>query len=427
MQSCSEGVSTSKRNDGDGPLKTVIHIVKKKRPLGDNKVEYPGTSKVQKLMELLPNKAQKAKQLKNDQHVLEERAAKTKKEAEVRLQEFEKRKQEEFAKAYEENVKKKKEVLEKAENTLKELKRKKKEDETKRQQEVLEKAQNTLKELKREKKEDETKRQQEVHKLEMEKKKKLQRMRDDRVINNKRMREEAREHSPRSVGHVQKAKLLMAQIHYEQYCIDEHEHDQAASKLSKERKMELIRKDLDKKIFSNLSQNQKDKDLIEERQEDQKKKKEGQEKKNKEESKERNDFKTAKAIKKKEDERRDQFKKDERRKKEGDLLGKDERRKKASKNGVQIPKSTPKQDINAQNLAVYKLIESNQAEFNRYNAAQRVSPDTYDKLTRSERADCIPMNTVFQEYLKYRKEYLTNLQDDFTTEAQDAYTYIWVS
>ena len=397
MQSCSEGVSTSKRNDG--PLNTVIHIVKKKRPLGDNKVEYPGTSKVQKVMELLPNKAQKAKQLKNDQHVLEQRAAKTKKEAEVRLQEFEKRKQEEFAKAHEENVKKKKEVLEKAENTLKELKRKKKEDETKRQQEV--------------------------HKLEMEKKKKLQRMRDERVINKKRMREEAREHSPRSQGHVQEAKLLMAQIHYEQYCIDEHEHDQA--KLSKERKMELIRKDLDKKIFSNLSQNQKDKDLIEERQEDQKKKKEGQEKKNKEESKERNDFKTAKAIKKKEDERRDQYKKDERRKKEGDQLGKDERRKKASKNGVQIPKSTPKEDISAQNLAVYKLIESNQAEFNRYNAAQRVSPDTYDKLTRSERAHCIPMNTVFHEYLKYRKEYLTNLDDDFTTEAQDAYTYIWVS
>ena len=40
MQSCSEGVSTSKRDPG--PLNTVIHV--KKRPLGDNKVEGPGTS-----------------------------------------------------------------------------------------------------------------------------------------------------------------------------------------------------------------------------------------------------------------------------------------------------------------------------------------------------------------------------------------------
>ena len=92
MQSCSEGVSTSKRDPG--PLNTVIHV--KKRPLGDNKVEGPGTSKVQELMELLPNKAQKAEQLKNDQHVLQERKAKTKKEAEI-LQELAKKKREEFS------------------------------------------------------------------------------------------------------------------------------------------------------------------------------------------------------------------------------------------------------------------------------------------------------------------------------------------
>ena len=422
MQSCSEGVSTSKRDPG--PLNTVIHVKKrplgdnkvegpgtsktnpgtlipvihyvKKRPLGDNKVEGPGTSKVQELMELLPNKAQKAEQLKNDQHVLQERKAKTKKEAEI-LQELAKKKREEFAKAYKETVKEKKEAEAKVKNTLEEIKRTKKEEERKRQQEA--------------------------QKLEMEQKQKLQRIRDERRINNKRMKEEAREHSPRSAARVHNAKRLIANIQYKQHIIDEHQLDQG--KLSKRRKMEIIGRDLDKKIFGNLPQDPKDKDLIEERQEDQEKKKEVQETKNKEESKERNDFKTAKPIKKKEDERRDHFERDERRKKGGHLLGKDEKRKEASTNGVQIPKSTPKQDISDESL--FKLRECNKPEFDRYNASKRVSPATYEELTRAEQANCIPMNAHFKEYLKYRKEYLPTLKDDITAEGKDAYTYILVS